>query len=78
MVDCLGCCWALMLLMFGMGVGSLAWMLLLTAVMAADKTTRWGRRVSAPAGVGLLVTASVIAMASLNLGPFASLLPGAT
>jgi predicted metal-binding membrane protein len=77
-LNCLGCCWALMLLMFGMGVGSLAWMLLLTAVMVAEKTTRWGRRLSAPVGVGLLASGSVLAMASLHLGPFASLLPGAT
>ena len=26
---CIGCCWALMLLMFGVGVGNFAWMLAL-------------------------------------------------
>jgi predicted metal-binding membrane protein len=77
-LSCLGCCWALMLLMFGTGVGSLAWMLLLTGVMVAEKTTRLGRRLSAPIGVGLLVTALILALASLQLGPFANLLPGAT
>jgi predicted metal-binding membrane protein len=53
-------------------------MMLLTAVMVAEKTTRWGRRLSAPIGVGLLAIAAVLAMASLQLGPFASLLPGGT
>ena len=66
-----------MLLMFGMGAGSLAWVLLLTAVMVTEKTTRWGRRLSAPVGVGLLASGSVLALASFHLGPFSSLLPAA-
>src|SRR4029079_14934533 len=32
---CVGCCWALMLLMFVVGTGNLGWMLLLAAVMEA-------------------------------------------
>src|SRR5262249_45226396 len=31
---CLGCCWALMLLLFGVGTGSVGWMLALASVMA--------------------------------------------
>ena len=76
-LNCLGCCWALMLVMFGIGAGSLAWMLLLTAVMVAEKTTRWGRRLNAPVGAGLLASGAVVALASFHLGPFASLLPAA-
>ena len=34
--DSLGCCWALMLVMFGIGVGELGWMAALTVVMAAE------------------------------------------
>ena len=34
---CLGCCWALMLIMFGVGMGSLAGMALLTGVMFLEK-----------------------------------------
>ena len=34
---CVGCCWALMLLMFVTGTASLGWMLLLATVMAAEK-----------------------------------------
>ena len=51
---CLGCCWSLMLLMFAVGVGNLAWMLALGSVMTVEKNAPWGRRVSAPVGVLLL------------------------
>jgi predicted metal-binding membrane protein len=51
---CLGCCWALMLVMFATGAGSLLWMLLLTGVMVAEKTTNWGGRLAAPAGIALI------------------------
>jgi len=51
---CIGCCWELMLLMFGVGVGSFAWMLILGGVMAIEKNMPWGRRLSAPLGVFLL------------------------
>lgn len=44
-----------MLLMFALGLGSLAWMLALGAVMAAERATRWGHRVTRPAGAALLV-----------------------
>ena len=57
---CVGCCWALMLLMFAVGTGSLGWMLLLAAVMAIEKNVRWGRRLSAPLGVALLAWAFVL------------------
>ena len=53
-IFCVGCCWALMLLMFGVGVGNVAWMLGLGAVMAAEKNFSWGPSLSAPIGVALL------------------------
>lgn len=62
---CLGCCWALMLVMFATGTGSLAWMLLLTGVMVAEKTTSWGARLAAPTGVALLAGGAGIAAAAL-------------
>jgi predicted metal-binding membrane protein len=49
-----------MLLMFVVGTGSVGWMLALGAVMAIEKNVSWGRRLSAPLGVGLLGWASVI------------------
>ncbi|RQH02058.1 DUF2182 domain-containing protein [Paraburkholderia dinghuensis] len=60
---CVGCCWALMLLMFVVGAGSLGWMLMLASVMAVEKNISWGQRLSAPLGVTLL-TWSVLLVAS--------------
>jgi len=59
---CVGCCWALMLLMFALGMGSLGWMLVLGAVMAIEKNVPWGRRLSTPLGVGLLAWAGVLVL----------------
>lgn len=57
---CVGCCWALMLLMFAVGTGNLGWMLVLAAVMAIEKNLSWGRRLSAPLGVALLAWAALL------------------
>jgi predicted metal-binding membrane protein len=70
-LNCLGCCWALMLLLFGTGVGSLVWMLGLTAVMVAEKTARWGTRLSAPVGAVLLVGAALTGLGAFGIGPLA-------
>jgi len=64
-VFCVGCCWALMLLMFVVGTGSLGWMLVLAAVMAAEKNLPWGRRLRTPLGIGLLGWGGAIAIAHL-------------
>src|SRR5205809_658954 len=53
-IFCVGCCWALMLLMFGVGVGNIGWMLALGVVMAVEKNMSWGRKLSAPLGWALL------------------------
>jgi len=53
-IFCVGCCWALMLLMFGVGVGNIGWMLGLAAVMAVEKNVSWGRKLSTPLGLALL------------------------
>lgn len=54
---CVGCCWSLMLVMFAVGLGSLAWMFVLALVMAVEKNHPSGRRLSKPLGVLLLVAA---------------------
>jgi len=59
---CVGCCWALMLLMFAVGAGNLGWMLALGAVMAVEKNAPWGRRISAPLGVALLLWGTAMAL----------------
>lgn len=63
---CVGCCWALMLLTFVLGLGSVGWMLAIGAVMAAEKNLPWGRRLSAPLGVALLLAAAAVAGANLR------------
>jgi predicted metal-binding membrane protein len=54
-IFCVGCCWTLMLLMFAVGVAHLGWMLALGAVMSAERSVSWGRRVTKPVGVLLAV-----------------------
>lgn len=51
---CLGCCWALMLVMLVVGVGHLAWMLLLTGIMTIEKTQNWGQILASLVGVGFI------------------------
>ncbi|MBB3259115.1 putative metal-binding membrane protein [Paraburkholderia bannensis] len=60
---CVGCCWALMLLMFVVGAGSLGWMLVLACVMAVEKNIAWGQRLSAPLGAALLVWSALLVAA---------------
>lgn len=59
---CVGCCWALMLLMFLVGAGSLGWMLLLAALMAVEKNLAWGRHLSTPLGLALLAWGAALAL----------------
>lgn len=60
---CVGCCWALMLLMFASAVTSLAWMLLLGAVMAVEKNVSWGRRAATPVGLAFLAAGVLLLVA---------------
>jgi predicted metal-binding membrane protein len=63
---CLGCCWAMMLSMFAVGVMNVIWMAALGAIMAIEKvnsTTRFSRALGALfvlVGIAFIVT-SVIA-----------------
>ena len=59
---CVGCCWSLMLVMFGVGLGSLPAMLGLGALTAVEKNLPWGRRLTRPLGI-VLVLAAVYAVA---------------
>jgi predicted metal-binding membrane protein len=64
-VFCVGCCWALMLIMFVVGVGSVGWMLALAALMAAEKNLPIGRHLRTPVGLGLLGGAAAIVLANV-------------
>ena len=59
-IFCVGCCWALMLLMFIVGTGSLVWMMILAVVMGVEKNFSWGRRLSAPLGIALLASGAAL------------------
>jgi predicted metal-binding membrane protein len=63
---CVGCCWALMLLMFVIGTGNVGWMLMLGLAMAIEKNTSWGRKLSSPLGAGLIAGALVVAIGHLG------------
>ena len=65
---CLGCCWALMLVMFSVGVASLGWMAVLTALMVWEKTRPLGARSVPVTGVGLLSAASIVLLYSAYAG----------
>jgi predicted metal-binding membrane protein len=57
-----GCCWALMLVMFGIGVGDLGWMVALTVVMASESAIsdeRRSRHIRQVIGVILLLLAAL-------------------
>jgi len=58
---CVGCCWALMLLMFVSGTANTARMLMLGGVMAVEKNVPWGRRLAAPLGA-LLIAWGLVAL----------------
>ena len=40
---CVGCCWALMAALFALGIMSLAWMAVVAALIALEKTLPWRR-----------------------------------
>ena len=60
---CVGCCWSLMLVMFGVGISSLTAMLVLGGLTAVEKNLPQGRRLTRPLGV-VLVLAAVYAVAA--------------
>lgn len=53
----LGCCWALMLVMFGIGIGGLGWMAALAVVMWLEQEAPKGRFVAAAVGIVLFALA---------------------
>lgn len=64
-IFCVGCCWTLMLLMFALSAGNLAWMLALAVFMAIEKNVSWGKQVSAP--VGAMFLSAGMTVVFLNL-----------
>jgi predicted metal-binding membrane protein len=56
---CVGCCWALMAALFGLGVMSISWMFVIAALIAVEKLLPW----KAIANRGIAVVLAVLAIA---------------
>lgn len=52
---CLGCCWALMVVLVAAGSMGLAWVLLIAAAVAAEKVLPWGEWIARATGVALVI-----------------------
>ncbi len=52
---CVGCCWALMLSGFALGVMSLVWMAALTAIIGIETLAPHGKRIGRLAGAGMVL-----------------------
>jgi predicted metal-binding membrane protein len=62
---CVGCCWALMVVLFAVGVMSITWMVILAAIVFAEKVLPVGERV-----------AQVLAVALIGFGTWVAVDPG--
>lgn len=63
---CVGCCWALMLVVFAAGLANVLLMAPLAVVMTVEKTVRGGERLVVPVGVGLLAAGALVAARGLG------------
>jgi predicted metal-binding membrane protein len=63
-VYCVGCCWALMIVLVAAGAMGLAWVLLIAALVAAEKLAPGGVVVARLAGIALLALAALVAINS--------------
>ncbi len=60
---CVGCCWALMLALFALGIMSIVWMAFIAALIAVEKLLPW-RRVATYGVAALLLAAGVLLLAA--------------
>ena len=66
---CVGCCWALMVVLFAVGVMSLAWMVVVAALIFAEKVLPLGERLAGAFAVGLVALGVWVAVAPASV-PF--------
>jgi len=71
---CAGCCWALMVCLFALGVMSIAWTGLVAALVALEKTLPW-HRLASKATAALLFGLGVLILSAPRLVPLLTL-PG--
>jgi predicted metal-binding membrane protein len=58
-ISCIGCCWALMCLLFVVGVMNMVWIAVIAVWVLAEKTLPWGVRVARVTAVGLIGWGSI-------------------
>ena len=66
---CLGCCWALMLSLFALGIMSLFWMALVAAVIAVEKLLPW-QRVATFGTTAILAVLAILVAAAPHAVPW--------
>lgn len=64
---CIGCCWALMAALFGLGVMSVGWMALVAVFIAGEKLLPWRRTATAVVTGALLVLGLAVAFAPAHV-----------
>jgi predicted metal-binding membrane protein len=60
---CVGCCWGLMLVLFAVGVMSVAWMVAIAVVIFAEKVLPWGERLATVFAAAFVALGVVVAAA---------------
>jgi predicted metal-binding membrane protein len=65
---CVGCCWALMLSFFALGIMSVIWMAVVAGLIAMEKTLPW-RRVATYGTAAVLLTIGVFVLATPGAVP---------
>ncbi len=63
---CIGCCWALMVLLFVGGVMNIVWIAGLTIFVLLEKVVPTGRIISRVSGAGLMVWGTWLLVAALR------------
>jgi predicted metal-binding membrane protein len=64
---CLGCCWAIFAVLVATGVMSLAWMLLVTLIVFAEKVLLHRFRISGAIGAALLALGLLVASGAISM-----------
>jgi predicted metal-binding membrane protein len=65
---CLGCCWALMLLLFAAGIMNLVWIAGLSILVLAEKVVPMGTALPKAIGVLLLIAAAAMIVPAFAFG----------
>ena len=66
-VYCVGCCWALMLILFGVGVMNMLWVMLITAFVLIEKVLPAPGFMRITSGLGLICWGGVLAKPVLQV-----------